>query len=183
MISNEIWKDIKGYEGFYQISNYGRVKSLPRKVIHKDGVVALYKGVIMKTHTPLNRYEQIRLSKNGKSNMKTVHRLVAEAFLPNPNNYPEVNHIDEVKDNNVLENLEWCNYEYNINYGGGITRRSVQRKIKISQYDLDDRFIRHYESGTDAEQYGYCRKAISACCRGVAKTHSGYKWRYASEND
>lgn len=128
----EIWKDIQGYEGIYQVSNLGRVRSVDRVVIHKDGVKHLYRGRVLKPHYNTSKYLAIGLHYNGISNTYLVHRLVAQVFIPNPNNLPEVNHIDEVITNNKVDNLEWCTSEYNNNYGNHNknTAKSI-RKAKL----------------------------------------------------
>ena len=115
----EEWKDIKGYEGIYQISNKGRVKSLK---FNKENILIPVKQ---------NRgYLFVNLCKNGKVKKYLIHRLVAEAFLPNPDNSPQVNHKDENKLNNNVENLEWCSNEYNINYGSRNEKASKNSKGK-----------------------------------------------------
>jgi hypothetical protein len=107
----ETWKDIKNYEGLYQISTLGRIKSFPRKGTYKNAkILKPYKD-------GGNYYYVIGLHKNGKRKYKAIHRLVAETFIPNPNNYPLVNHKDENKLNNCVDNLEWCTHKYNSNYG------------------------------------------------------------------
>lgn len=118
----EIWKDIKGYEGLYQVSNKGRVKSLNYRRIGKEG--------ILKGRPDKDGYLRIGLYKNKKQKPFYIHRLVAIAFLPNPNNLPQVNHKDENKENNHVENLEWCTSEYNNNYGSRNERASVSMKGK-----------------------------------------------------
>lgn len=109
LLPKQIWKDISGYEGKYQVSNTGRVRSLNYK---RTGKIK-----VMKLSTNKLGYKIIMLSKNGKCKTWQVHRLVAQAFLPNPNNYPIINHKDENPKNNTVWNLEWCSQEYNINYG------------------------------------------------------------------
>lgn len=110
----EIWKDVKGFEGYYKVSSFGRILGLKRK----------YSGEhFMSPALDSQGYLVVCLRKPGYKGNKKVHRLVAEAFLPNPNNLPEVNHKDEDKTNNNLDNLEWCTSKYNINYGFGIQRR------------------------------------------------------------
>ena len=112
----EEWRDIEGYEGLYQVSNLGRVKSLARVVIRSDGKPNTVNEKILKYG--MNRgYCAVVLCKDGKKKMYKVHRLVAMAFLRNPHNLPEVNHKDEDKKNNCVDNLEWCTSLYNINYG------------------------------------------------------------------
>lgn len=110
----EIWKDIKGYEGLYQVSNLGRVKSLNYLGHHKEMIKkpSLQKKTTMKS----SQYYQTVLYKNGKAKTVTVHRLVAEAFIPNPDNLPQVNHIDHNPLNNKVDNLEWCTAKYNSNH-------------------------------------------------------------------
>ena len=116
----EIWKDIKGYEGLYQISNYGEVKSLEKKA-----GFSTRKEKILKQHLDKDGYVKVYLCKNNKVKFLSVHRLIAEAFIPNPNNFPQINHKDENKQNNKIENLEWCTCKYNINYG---TRTKRQKE-------------------------------------------------------
>lgn len=109
----EEWRTVKGYEGLYEVSSLGRVRSLDRY----DRMNRFWKGRILNLHTGTGGYLFVALSSNGKEKNYLVHRLVAQAFLPNPDNLPQVNHRDEVKINNRVENLEWCDREYNINYG------------------------------------------------------------------
>lgn len=108
-MDREEWKDIKGYEGIYQISNMGRVKSLSNGKYKKEK--------IRKYRKDKDGYLQLNLHKNNVMTTFKVHRLVAEAFIPNPHNLPQVNHKDEDKTNNRVDNLEWCTVEYNNNYG------------------------------------------------------------------
>lgn len=116
----EIWKDIKGYEGLYQVSNLGRVKSLDYR--HKGT------SKVMSPGKQKNGYLNVGLWSGRKKETKYVHRLVAEAFVPNPNNWPEVNHKDECLTNNVASNLEWCTSEYNANYGTRNQRMSKSKR-------------------------------------------------------
>ena len=111
----EIWKDIENYEGLYQVSNFGRVRSLDR-VVRRNKGFGLCKGRVLKPRLPAG-YCQVSLCKQNNVSQFLVHRLVAEAFVPNPDNLPQVNHKDEVKTNNRADNLEWCTPEYNCNYG------------------------------------------------------------------
>lgn len=169
----EIWKDIEGYEGLYQVSNMGRVKSLRRNIILREGIS--------------RGYSVLNLSKNGNPLTKKVHRLVATAFIPNPNNYPIVNHKDENRTNNCVDNLEWCTQEYNLNYGTGNKKRALsntngKRSKPVLQYSLDGTFIKEWKSTMDVERMtGYSGGHISACCRNIRKTAYGYLWKYKKE--
>ena len=123
----ELWKDIQGYEGYYQVSNEGRVKSLERDVEWR-GTIRHQSERILKESTHNRGYKRVRLC-DGKSNIKLVHRLVAEAFIPNPNNYPMINHKDENPSNNRVENLEWCTAQYNNTYND----RHIKCAAKIAK--------------------------------------------------
>ena len=127
-MQNEIWKDIKGYEGLYQISNKGRVYSIPRSINKSDGKTQFVRGRILKPYIKQNKYLEADLCTEGKVKRYLIHRLVAEAFIPNPNNLPEVNHKNEVKTDNNVENLEWCTPKYNTNYGTGRQRQAASRR-------------------------------------------------------
>lgn len=181
----EIWKNIDGYEGLYQVSNCGRVRSFDRWVIGKSNSKRLMKGRIMKLIKDSKGYLHVQLCKNGKINCYLVHRLVAQAFLDNPNNLPIINHRDECKTNNVVENLEWCTASYNMNYNDGQKRRGVKKingKLakKVNQYSLEGQFIKEWESAHEVQrQLGYSRGNISTCCLDKRKTAYGYIWRYA----
>lgn len=122
-VNEEIWKDIEGYEGLYQVSNYGRVKRMFIKGAKKETILKLAKN---KTG-----YIRVCLSKNSKKSNKHIHRLVAEAFIPNPNNLPQINHKDENPNNNYVDNLEWCNGKYNTNYGTRNKRISTKLSKRI----------------------------------------------------
>lgn len=113
----EVWKDIKGYEGMYQVSNYGNVRSLDYR---RMGAIK-----VLKPFNDKYGYKAICLVKNKQKHTFTVHRLVAIAFISNPNNYPCVNHKNEIRDDNRVENLEWCTVKYNTNYGGCLEKRSL----------------------------------------------------------
>ena len=179
----EYWKPIKGYEDLYMVSNWGRVKSFDRWVKSKNGSIRICRGRILKPYTNKDGYLYVVLSKNNKQKTFKVHRLVAEAFLPNPYNLLQVNHRDENKLNNNVDNLEWCTNEYNINYG---TRTERMSKSKINgkrskiviQYNLDGTFVREWPSAMECDRNGYDQGNVSACCRGKLKTYKGYIWKY-----
>lgn len=167
----EIWKDIKEYYGLYQVSNMGNVKSLN---YHQTG-----KERILKPGVDRGGYLIVQLCKNGKCKMLKVHRLVLMTFNPIDNmDKFDVNHRDENKKNNNLDNLEWCNRSYNINYG------SRNQKISKPVVQLDtttNEVINVYCSATKAEKQGFKNRNISKCCNGKRKTHKGYKWMYLSD--
>lgn len=125
----EIWKPVKDFEGLYEISNYGNVRSLDRCIEYNDGRIRLHPGTIISLHINKNRngYVQVSLYKGNIRYEKKVHRLVAEAFIPNPNNLPQVNHKDENTKNNFEWNLEWCDCRYNNSYGTKRQRLSEWR--------------------------------------------------------
>ena len=128
---SEVWKDVVGYEGYYQVSNLGRIKSLNRYVKAKNNSKKLMKSKVLKPVKNDRGYLMVVLSKNAKKRKIFVHRLVAEAFIPNPSNYPQVNHIKEMeKDNNNVINLEWCTCSYNCKYGTRGKRIWEKRRTK-----------------------------------------------------
>ena len=123
---NIIWKDVKGYEGIYQVSNYGDIMRLPSY----DSRGHLRNAKILKQRTTRYGYKQLGLNKDGKETKYLVHRIVADAFLDNPNNFTDINHKDENKQNNFVSNLEWCNRKYNCRYGTAQERRIKSRYHK-----------------------------------------------------
>ena len=183
---NEIWKDVKGFEGIYQVSNLGRIKGLKR--ISKDHRYLPER--ILSGSLYSNGYIVVKLRYNGMLKRTSIHRLVAEHFIPNPNKYPCINHKDENKRNNKVENLEWCSQKYNSNYGTGNQRRRKTYKKKYSkkirQYTLNGDFVREYDSIADASFYSGAQKSeICSCCKRVKNCISakGYLWRYADESN
>lgn len=182
-MKKEIWKDIKGYEGYYEVSSYGRVRSLDRIVTYSDGEKHSLKGKILKMHYCGSGYLNFSLHKNGKTEHKYPHRLVAEAFIPNPSNLPEVNHKDEDKTNNCMVNLEWCDSKYNKNYGTARQRMMEKKSMPVLQIDINtNEVIGEYPSAMEAaRKLNIYQGNISKCCRGEYKTAYGYKWEYKKE--
>ena len=179
----EIWRDIKGYEGLYQVSNMGRVKSLERTVTRKNGRKYTVKELILKPNSDGHGYLRVDLG-NGSGKGKTikVHRLVCEAFHKNPENKPCVNHIDENKTNNTASNLEWCTYEENNNHGSHNARIAKALSKPVGQYTLDGKLIKVWKSTMEVErQLGFSFKHIRAVARGKQKTAYGYVWKYIEE--
>lgn len=187
-MNKEIWKDIKDYEGLYQVSNLGKVRSLDhiRKNEKYENQKCLTKGRMLKPAIQKESgYAFVVLSKNGKTKGFRVHRLVAETFIQNPYNYRCVNHKDENKQNNNVNNLEFCSHKYNNNYGTKPKRISKANSKSVIQYDKEYNFIKIWESITEAEKYLKKKRAgvnISACCKLKHKTAYGYIWRYANVN-
>ena len=178
----EVWKDIKGYEGLYQVSSYGRVKTLARLVIDSIGRETIRKEKVLSTRpSSQTGYPTINLFKDGKRTTVNVHRLVAEAFIPNPNNLPCVNHKDESRNNNFVDNLEWCTYRYNNTYGTVCERKNKslakfydshdEYLSPVDQYSTDGKLIRQFKSIRDAERsIGIEGSTISPCCHRKIKT-------------
>lgn len=172
-MKEEIWKDIDGYVGKYQVSTFGRIRSLENKSKTKA-----FSNSVLVTFIDTVGYVAVNLSRKTYK----VHRLVARAFLPNPNNYPCVNHKDENKTNNYVENLEWCTHKYNNNYGTRNFRISQNSGKPIHQYTLEGTFIRSWKSIQEAATfYKVDRTCICACCAGRQRTSCGYVWRYADD--
>ena len=172
----EIWKIIEEYPD-YMISNMGRVKSLERNVVKGNGGLYKIEEKILKSIKKRDGYLQINLSKEGKQKTCLIHRLVASTFLDNPNNFFEVNHIDEDKTNNRVDNLEWCSREYNCNYG----TRNKRISKPILQFSLDGKLIRKWDSAREVEkELNIAHSQITACCkkRKNYKSAGGYIWKY-----
>jgi len=178
-MNEEVWKGVKGWEDRYQVSNCGRVKSLERVTVYKNGRKRKFPSKILNPGIESSGY-RIAILQNGiKKKSVRVHRLVAEAFLDNPNNYPEVNHKDENKLNNHISNLEWMTFKENINYGTGIERRAKKGGKPIAKLDMEGNVLKVYSSVTEAEEVdGYNRSNTSNAAKGNLKQAYGYKWEY-----
>jgi hypothetical protein len=172
--NNEIWKDIAGYEKMYQVSNLGRIRSLPRR----DKRNRFWNGNILKSQVNKYGYLSVKLTKDGKSKRYMVHRLVATAFLPNQNHCKEINHKDENKQNNSVDNLEWCTRSYNVTYGslnedfrkrrvsGERGGRSVLTKEQV--LEIRRKYVkgsRHYGLSALSKEYGVCISQIGNIVR------------------
>ena len=172
----EEWKDIKGYEGKYMVSNKGRVKSLNYNNTGKEG--------ILKAHFNVHGYLFVVLYKEGKRKLPLVHRLVATAFLENPEGYTEVNHRDEDKENNKAENLEWVSHEYNINYGTRNKKIAEKNSKPVFSVDKESGLIMWWQSASEASiQLGINNGNICDCLKGRKKSAGGHIWFYADDNE
>ena len=165
---------IKGFEEEYIITSNGKIFcSIDNKRMLKST------PTIKKTKVDKYGYERVMLYKHGKSKLKQVHRLVAEAFIDNPDNLPQVNHKDENKLNNSVDNLEWCDAKYNCNYGTRTERKAKSRQIPILQYTLDGEFVREWESAKQAEREGgFSAVHICNVLKGKRPHHKNFKWIY-----
>ena len=167
----EIWKDIKGYEGLYQVSNLGRVKRITT-------------GRVLKPLKHANGYLMVKLSKNSIVYTKTVHRLVAEAFIPNPEHKSEINHIDENKTNNNVSNLEWMTRTENINHGTRTERMSKTQSIPIIAINIKTGESKEfYGTNECARQLGLTHGNITSVLKGRYKQTGGYTFKYKEESN
>ena len=186
MTKSETWKDVVGFEGLYKVSDKGRVYSVERR----DSRGRRYGGRMLKPKYGGKGYPQVNLHKNGISKTKSMHQLVAGAFIPNPENSPQVNHIDEVKDNNDLSNLEWCTREHNLNYRTQMERSAQARSKKVRAVNVENGDVLTFNSLTEVGRKGYNTSAVSKACGGTYKartgklvggdgrTYKGYRWSY-----
>lgn len=192
----EIWKDIEGYEGLYQVSNFGRVKMLAHDFEMPNGGIKHYIEKIKPQEVIRNGYLRVKFFENKQIKRFLVHRLVAMAFIPNPNNYPQVNHKDENKENNTVwvnedgsvdfekSNLEWCTSEYNMSYGTRKERVSRantngKKSKKICQYTLEGELVNIFPSMSEVARNGFDLSGIWQCCNDKIKQYKSYIWKYA----
>lgn len=185
----EEWRDVEGYEGLYKVSSLGRIMSVGRTFrTGKNGTrLCVLSDSIKKTVVNNKRYLRVSLNKNGKLKSFLVHRLVAQAFIPNPDNLPEINHKNEVKSCNEVSNLEWCTTKYNINYTGAYEWNMLKAweavRKPIIQMDMEDNFIKEWDSAIVAgKTLGLSQGNISSCCLGKRNKCGNFKWKYKNEN-
>lgn len=175
----EIWKDIKGYEGLYQASNLGRVRSFRNSSRKKCEPYILSPGKIN------SGYLNVVLNKNGVRQTLKLHRLIAETFIPNPNNLSDVNHKDENKLNNCVDNLEWMSHKDNMNYGtlkSRLKNKHINSELskKVIQKDLNGNVIKIWDSISQAAKHlNICCGNITNCCKHRSKSVGGFAWEYA----
>lgn len=171
IIYNEVWRNVIGYEGIYRVSNLGRIKSVK-------------KDLILSPKHNHDGYLRIQLWRNCKAIFVSIHRLVAEAFINNPENKPFVNHINGTKCDNTVENLEWCTQKENIQHAWkeGLSKRQYNSKLSksVDQLDLNGNYIKTFPSTMEVErQLGIYHSKISNACNGKTYTAGGFKWRYS----
>lgn len=170
----ELWKNVKGFEGLYLISDLGNCKSLDRTIIDKNGCKRHFKGTILHASINSSGYYYYVLTKQGKHYNKLVHRLVAEAFISNPQKLAQVNHKDEDKSNNTAINLEWVSPKTNMNYGS----RPFLYNKPIAQYTLDGHLVKVWPSTKAAGKQGFRSSDISRVANGFHHTAFGYVWKF-----
>ena len=171
-LEGEEWRDIEGYNGKYQVSSLGRVKSL------RDKYGNYREKILKQGKNNKTGYLQVILCKEGNVKLYRVNRLVATAFIPNPSKFPCVNHKNEIKTDNCVSNLEWCTYSYNSNYGNCSKKIAEKQSKQVYQYSLDGELIKIWKSTQECARQGFGQGNISACCNGERKSHKGFKWSY-----
>ena len=176
MVTCEEWRDVCGYEGIYQVSNLGRIRSLDRYCRGMNGCKIFHHGKILSQSTQKNGYKYIHLKLDGTQKSCRVHRIVAEAFVDNPNGYAEVNHIDENKANNRADNLEWCTRSYNCSYGSGLSVRASKCSKPCIQYKDGVEIARYPSIAEASRRTGIVFSCIQACVSGKGKTTHGFTW-------
>lgn len=159
----ELWADVRGYEGLYEVSNAGNVR--------RDG------KVLKPYARKRDGYMVLTLSKNGVQRSVRVHRIVAEAFVPNPENLFEINHKDEDRGNNAASNLEWCTHKANCNHGTR-SRKIAQKLSRAVVQSLDGEIVKVWGGAQEAGRAGYTRCSVIQCCNGKARSHKGYQWQW-----
>lgn len=171
----EEWRPITGYEGLYEISNLGRVKTHHTRI----GGLQDTCNHIMK-QSIMGGYYKVVLRKDGKKKMVNVHRLVVCAFLDNRLGLKEVNHVDENKLNNNVTNLEWCSHRYNIAYSHNIEKAYNAAKKSVNVWRKNGEYVNRYESTHEAARKLHCdQRHISKCCNGKIKSHKGLIFKFA----
>lgn len=180
-------RECKGYEQFaslYEVSSLGRIRSKDRWVTYSNGQKCFYKGKLLKPMTSKDGYLRVCMYYRRKPKKAYVHKLVALAFLPNHNNYPQVNHKDETRTNNRVYNLEWCTASYNINYGNCNKKMSKAISKSVNQYDKRGKLLHTYKNARVAGEQFPAKTAYSTIayvCRGERKTAYDYIWKYVDE--
>lgn len=176
----ECWRWVPGFEGIAQVSTRGRVRSVDRWVTYADGRKRFYKGKILTPKRNHDGYLRVGLHRDGKLHSFMVHRLVAMAWLDNPDGKPEVNHLDEQKDNPDVFNLSWVSREANMAWGTGRKRQAASQSKPVLAIDPETGVVvKEFSSTMEAQRNGFSSSVISRCCRGIKyRQYKGYIWRY-----
>lgn len=175
-MKHEKWKPIKGYEGLYEVSTLGNVRSLSRTITRGDKIIKRIKEKILKPGITNKGYKYVNLLRNGVAKSATIHRLVALAFIPNESQSPCIDHINGDKKDNRLSNLRWCTYKENQNFTLAISHRKT---TPIRQLTEDGSTIKIFDSISAAEkETTVSHSNICACCQGKRKFAGGYRWEY-----
>lgn len=179
---SEVWRDVPGYAGVYQVSDHGSVRSIDRMVNGRNGSTHIRKGHTLRSYRVNGGYCAVSLNNGGSQKNFLVHRLVAMAFIPNPNNYETVNHIDENKCNNTVSNLEWLTLIENNRYGSHDERMRKTLSFPVIQYSLDGEFIQEFGSMAEVHrETGFNAASIGKAARGIYKQSNGYIWKYKKD--
>lgn len=177
-LDGEIWTDVVGFEGLYMVSNMGRVKSLS-KLSNNKRYITDEKILSPRVCGKQREYLAVALTSNGKTKQYKIHRLVAMAFIPNPEGYNEINHKDEDKGNNRVDNLEWCSRSYNVNYGNGKEKRKQSVIKGVVAYDTSLNIVKEFNSIIEASLFAkFDASNISRACRKVGRISGGFIWKY-----
>lgn len=176
----EEWRDIPNFEGSYLISNLGNVKSVERFKRNNAGTQFVNERLLVLTPDK-DGYLRVCLSKDGLHYLKSVHRLVAEAFIPNPDNLPVINHKNEDKQDNRVENLEWCTVKYNTNYGNGMRKMAITQGRPVLQLNNGHIVEEFYSTQEASRKTGIPQANIYKVCVGERRTAGGYEWRFKNE--
>lgn len=202
----EIWKPVVGFEGYYEVSNLGRVRSLDRTVIRSNGIVQTLRGKVKDVKNNAYGYPCVTLCKDGISRQTTLHRIIAEAFIPNPDNKPEIDHINTIREDFRLENLRWVSHKENMhnpiskervyinshtkeatkkNNATKVARNRKTAPKRVYQFTLNGEFVAEYESAREAERItGLDAITIAAVSRGGLRgrqSRGGYLWSRSRE--
>ncbi len=181
---NDERKDVIGYEQYYQVSRDGRVFSKGRQAVRRNGVPMTYYPKQLTPKDNGNGYLTVMLYNEHGGKRFYVHRLIAQTFVENPFNYPQVNHKDENKQNNCADNLEWCDSKYNLCYGTHTQRVASALSRAVVQYSSDHQFIKEYPSAMEAmRNTGIRQGSISRCCNGQQYHAGGFIWKYKDESE
>lgn len=187
-LEGEEWRDVVGWEGYYKVSSFGRIIVLSRHVKRSYNDSFLTSPKLAKLQTSTNGYLRVGLTAQGRRRFELVHRIVASAFIPNPLNYPFIDHIDCNKENNHKENLRWCTQSQNCLNPITRERSSAAKKGKRSKWACrsvvclkNGTLVKTYDAIRDAYKDGHIEQCISRVCRGLRKTYHGLQWMYLSD--